>query len=133
MQPIIVVLIFTWMMVVGFGHQVEEAAAKAQNIETKGAVVMWSNALNQAYQRYHGRRMEIVEPYQLYIYIAAGAVLALGLLAAVWGIRKLTPVPMDLELRIREPQDEQQMTTNRASNLSQLKNRRDGCRRAGAE
>ncbi len=93
----------------------------------------WSNALGQAYQRHHARRIERAKQYMLYMYMAAGAVLVLGLLAAMLGLRKPAPLPVAPDLPVREPQDDQQVTTARASNLSKLKNRRDGRRRASVE
>lgn len=93
----------------------------------------WSNALDQAYQRHHRRIMATANQYRLYMFIAAGAALALGLLAAVLGSAKPAPEPLALELPAREPQDDRQITTTRANNLSKLKNRRDGHRRANIE
>ncbi len=93
----------------------------------------WSNALGQAYQRHHARRIERAKQYELYMYIASGAVLVLGLLAAILGLRKPAPMPVALDFPVREPQDDQQVTTARASNLSKLKNSRDGRRRASVE
>ena len=92
----------------------------------------WSNALDQTYQRHHERMMETANQYRLYMYLAAGAALVLGLLAAVLGLPKPVPEPVALALPIQEPQDDQQITT-RASNLSKLKNRRDGRQRASVE
>ncbi len=66
----------------------------------------WSNALDQTYQRHHGRMMETAAQYRLYMYTAAGAALALGLLAAVSGSAKPAPEPIALQLPIREPQYE---------------------------
>ncbi|ETW96462.1 MAG: hypothetical protein ETSY1_26505 [Candidatus Entotheonella factor] len=93
----------------------------------------WSNALDQAYQRHHGRLVETTKQYRLYMYLASGAALVLGLLAAFMDIRKPALVPVALELPVQEPQDEPQMTTTRTSNLSKLKNRRDERRRASVE
>ena len=93
----------------------------------------WSNALDQTYQRHHEHMLDSANQYRLYMYLAAGAALVLGLWAALLDIRKHAPVPIALELTVREPQDDQQMTTARASNLSKLRNRRDGHRRVGVE
>ncbi len=93
----------------------------------------WSNALGQAYQRHYARRLDRAKEYERYMYIAAGAVLVLGLLAAILGLRKPAPLPAALDLPVREPQDEQQVTSTRTGNLSKLKNRRDGRRRASVE
>ncbi len=93
----------------------------------------WSNALDQAYQRHHGHLMATAKQYRFYMYLAAGAALLLGLLAALTDIRKPVPVPAPLALPVQEPQDEPQMTTSRAGNLSKLKNRRDERRRASVE
>ncbi|PON13193.1 hypothetical protein C2W62_35655 [Candidatus Entotheonella serta] len=90
----------------------------------------WSNALDQTYQRHHGRMMETAAQYRLYMYIAAGAALALGLLAAVSGSAKPAPEPIALQLPIREPQDDRQITTARGNNLSKLRTRRDRRQRA---